>query len=301
MRNFDLDDLTIVQAVVAHGGVVRAAQALHRVPSNITTRIKQLEARLGLELFTRRGRNLVATEEGRVFVSYAERLLRLADEAQSALRTGKLLGTLRIGSLESTAGSRLPALLARYNQANPAVRIELVTGTTGALISRLARHDVEAAFVSEPFHAPGAAAEPVFQEELVLITGPHIPSLSSLAKGGNITLIAFSSGCSYRRVLEQWQSENAVGVAGVLEFASYPAIVACVAAGTGVAIVPKSVLAGLHAAQSVQTHALPKHLSVNRTHLIWHEGKESLALKSLRRLLASAPATDGCYGPWAAG
>lgn len=61
MRNFDLDDLSIVQAVVAHGGVARAAQALHRVPSNITTRIKQLEARMGLELFVRRGRSLVPT------------------------------------------------------------------------------------------------------------------------------------------------------------------------------------------------------------------------------------------------
>ncbi len=288
MRNFDLNDLSIVQAVVAHGGVARAAQALHRVPSNITTRIKQLEARMGLELFVRRGRSLVPTEEGRLLVSYAERLLRLADEAESALRTGKLLGTLRIGSLESTAGSRLPELLSRYNQANPAVRIELVTGTTGALISRLARHDIEAAFVSEPFHAPGVAAEPVFEETLVLITGSHINSLSSLASMGNFALIAFASGCSYRRLLEQWQSENGVGISGVLEFSSYPAIVACVAAGTGVAIVPKSVLAGLRAAQMVRVHELPAHMASNRTHLIWHEGKESLALKSMRQLLISA-------------
>ena len=288
MRNFDLDDLSIVQAVVAHGGVARAAQALHRVPSNITTRIKQLEVRMGLELFVRRGRSLVPTEEGRLLVSYAERLLRLADEAESALRTGKLLGTLRIGSLESTAGSRLPELLSRYNQANPAVRIELVTGTTGALISRLARHDIEAAFVSEPFHAPGVAAEPVFEETLVLITGSHINSLSSLASMGNFALIAFASGCSYRRLLEQWQSENEVSVSGVLEFSSYPAIVACVAAGTGVAIVPKSVLAGLRAAQMVRVHELPAHMASNRTHLIWHEGKESLALKSMRQLLISA-------------
>lgn len=286
MRNIDLDDLAIVQAVVAHGGVARAAHALHRVPSNITTRIKQLETRLGVALFMRRGRSVVPTEEGRLLIGYAERLLRLADEAESALRTGLLLGTLRIGSLESTAGSRLPGLLARYNKANPAVRIELVTGTTAALISRLARHDVEAAFVSEPFHAPGLAAQPVFTEELVLIAGPQARSLRSLVETGNVTLIAFASGCSYRRLLEQWQGEQGIGVSGVLEFASYPAIVACVAAGTGVAIVPRSVLAGLHASASVQTHELPAHLSVNRTHLVWHEGKESLALNGLRQLLA---------------
>jgi len=283
MRNFDLDDLVMVHAVAAHGGVTRAAQALHRVPSNITTRIKQVEARMGLALFTRRGRGLVPTQEGRLLISYAERLLRLADEAESALRVGRPLGTLRIGAMESTAGSRLPQLLARYNRANPAVRIELVTGTTGALIGRLARHDVEAAFIAEPFHAaPGIAAQPVFKEELVLITASAIRKLSDLQ---NITLITFASGCAYRRLLEQWQSEQGVGAGGVLEFASYPAIVACVAAGTGVALVPRSVLDGLRAATSVQTHKLPAHLTHNRTHLIWHEGQESLALQSLRKLL----------------
>ncbi|MDR2188475.1 MAG: LysR family transcriptional regulator [Azonexus sp.] len=288
MRNFDLDDLSIVQAVVTHGGIARAAQALHRVPSNITTRIKQLEARLGLALFVRRGRGVAPTEAGRLLMSYAERLLRLADETESALRDGRLLGTLRIGALESAAGSRLPQLLTRYNRANPAVRIELVTGTTEELTGRLIRHDVEASFVAEPFHAaPGLATQPVFEEELVLVTAAHIRSLDSLVHSGNITLIGFASGCSYRRLLEQWQSERGAGVAGVLEFASYPAIVACVAAGTGVAIVPRSILAGLHAAQSVRTHELPSHLSHSRTHLIWHEKQESLALQSFRQLLAA--------------
>jgi DNA-binding transcriptional LysR family regulator len=166
------------------------------------------------------------------------------------------------------------------------VRIELVTGTTDELIGRLTRHDVEAAFVSEPFHAAaGIAAHPAFKEELVLITAPRIRSLDSLVHSGSMTLIAFGGGCSYRRLLEQWQSEQGAGVAGVLEFASYPAIVACVAAGTGVAIVPRSVLAGLRAAQSVRVHELPARFTHNRTHLIWHEGQESLALRSFRRLL----------------
>ena len=221
-----------------------------------------------------------------MLVSYAERLLRLAHEAESALRSGRLLGTLRLGALESAAGSRLPQLLARYNRAHPAIRIELVTGTTVALISRLARHDVEAAFVSEPFHAPGLAAQPVFEEELVLITALHVRTLRDATDLGRATLIAFATGCSYRRRLEQWQSELGASTVGVLEFASYPAIVACVAAGTGIAIVPRSVLAGLRAARSVRAHPLPAHLARNRTHLIWHEAQESRALRGLRALLA---------------
>lgn len=287
MRRFDLEDLAIVRAVVTHGGVTRAAKALHRVPSNVTTRIKQVEARLDVSLFARRGRNLVPTEEGRLLTSYADRLLRLAHEAESALAEGRLLGTLRLGSLESTAGTRLPHLLTRYNQENPAVRIELVTGTTGALIGRLTRHDVEAAFVSEPFHAPGLLSQAIFEEELVLITARHIRSLNSISDTNRLTLIAFARGCSYRRIFEQWQGERGIITPGVLEFTSYPAIVACVAAGTGVAIVPRSVLAGLKSAGSVRAHALPEHLAHSRTHLLWHEGQQSPALRSLRDLLAT--------------
>ncbi|MFT3803765.1 MAG: LysR substrate-binding domain-containing protein [Burkholderiaceae bacterium] len=288
MRNFDLDDLAVVQAVMTHGGVTRAAQALHRVPSNVTTRIKQLEARLGVPLFARHGRGLTPTEPGRVLAGYADRLLRLAGEAESALRAGQPSGALRLGALESTAGSRLPPLLARYNRRHPSVRIELVTGTTAALIGRLERHDIEAAFVSEPFHAPGLAAEPIFQEELVLITAAHARTPQEAVGAAGTPLIAFASGCSYRQRLEQWQREMGVNAAGVLEFASYPAIVACVAAGTGVAVVPRSVLAGLRAARSVRAHALPAHLARNRTHLLWHQDEQSSALRDLRALLASA-------------
>src|SRR5690606_1315553 len=195
MRKFDLEDLAIVRAVVTHGGVTRAAKGLHRVPSNATPRIKQVEARLDVSPFARRGRNLVPTEEGRLLTSYADRLLRLAHEAESALAEGRLLGTLRLGSLESTAGTRLPHLLTRYNQENPAVRIELVTGTTGALIGRLTRHDVEAAFVSEPFHAPGLLSQAIFEEELVLMTARHLRSLNSSSDAKRLTPISSARGC----------------------------------------------------------------------------------------------------------
>lgn len=285
MGNIELDVLRMFQAVVSHGGVARAAQALHRVPSNLTTRIKQLEERLGVALFVRRGRGLALTAEGRVLLSYAERLLRLADEAESAVRSGRPLGTFRLGSLESTAGARLPPILSGYNQAHPAVRLELVTGTTGALIARLLTHDIEAAFVSEPFTAPGLASQAVFEEELVLINRRGLPPIAAAGDLGRTTLIAFANGCSYRKRLEDWLGAANVLPERVLEFASYPAIVACVAAGTGVAVVPRSMLAELHSAAAVQANELPPHLRCNRTHLVWHPQQESLALQGLRALL----------------
>lgn len=60
----NLEDLDIFRCVVREGGVTRAASQLHRVPSNVTTRIKQFEARLGVTLFKRQGRGLVLTDAG---------------------------------------------------------------------------------------------------------------------------------------------------------------------------------------------------------------------------------------------
>ena len=107
----DLDDLDIFRCVVREGGITRAATRLHRVPSNVTTRIKQFEERLGVPLFRRQGRSLALTDAGRALLGHAERLLQLANEAEQDIRSGAVRGGLRIGSLESTAGVRLPPVL----------------------------------------------------------------------------------------------------------------------------------------------------------------------------------------------
>ena len=57
MRTIDLDSLEIFRTVVSEGGVIRAAGKLNRVQSNVTTRIRQLEERLGHRLFLRQGRS----------------------------------------------------------------------------------------------------------------------------------------------------------------------------------------------------------------------------------------------------
>src|SRR3954466_2245527 len=102
----DLVALRIFKTVAEAGGITKAAARLHRVQSNITTRVKQLEASLGTQLFPRHRRRLELSPEGRTLLAYAERLLALSAEAQAALRDGAPRGLMRIGSLESTAGAR---------------------------------------------------------------------------------------------------------------------------------------------------------------------------------------------------
>jgi len=284
MRTIDLESLEIFRAVVQEGGIVRAANKLNRVQSNVTTRIQQLEKRLGLALFRRQGRSLALSPEGELLLSYAQRLFRLADEAESELRTGKPMGVFRIGSLESTAGSRLAPILSRFHRLYPAVVVELVTGTTGALVQRVSNFEVEAAFISEPFTAPGLEALPVFDEELVLITAKGAPAVTRAAALAGFTLIAFANGCSYRKRLEEWLGATGVMPARTLEFGSYQAIIACVAAGTGFAVVPRSLLIALRAAHDVRQHELPAKVRRNRTHLVW-SGAPSSALTRLTQLV----------------
>jgi DNA-binding transcriptional LysR family regulator len=285
MRSIDLESLDIFRTVVSEGGIVRAAGKLNRVQSNVTTRIKQLEERLGLALFRRQGRSLVLSPEGELLLSYADRLFRLADEAESELRTGQPMGTFRIGSLESTAGSRLAPILSRFHRLYPSVVVELATGTTGALVQRVTNFEIEAAFVSEPFTAPGLQTLKVFEEELVLVTARDVPAISRAATLQGLTLIAFANGCSYRKRLEEWLGASGVMPARTLEFGSYQAMIACVAAGTGFAVVPRSLLAALKATSDVRQHALPARVRRNHTHLIWN-GTPSTALARLTVLLS---------------
>ena len=282
----DLAALRIFKTVVEQGGINRAAAKLHRVPSNVTTRVRRLEEQLGTKLFVRDGRRLVLSADGRLLLTYAEQLLRLAVEADTALRNGKPRGTLRIGALESTSATRLPPVLSRYHQLYPDVQIELMTGTSGALVSLVHKQDVEAAFVAEPFNAQSLESQTVFVEDLVLISPKTFGRIRSPRDIQNRTVIAFATGCSYRRRLERWLGGGNALPDRVLEFQSYHAIIACVAAGSGIAIVPRSVIETTPGGREIGITLLPRDIAKARTQLIWRPGHSSVALGAMKALLA---------------
>jgi DNA-binding transcriptional LysR family regulator len=281
----DLVELQIFKTVAEQGGITKAATALHRVQSNVTTRVKQLEARLGIKLFHRQGRKLVLSSEGKVLLAYADRLLRLSSEAHAALKGHGPHGVFRLGTLESTAATRLPPVLARYHRDYPAVRLELVTGTSGALVDRVLRGEIEAAFVAEPFTAKNLDTLHAFSEELVLITPKGHARVRKPSDIDQRVVLAFTTGCSYRRRLEAWLGRSSMVAERVMEYGSYHAITACVAAGSGIAVVPKSVLRAIGIEAQVAVHALPASIANARTMLVWRHGHQSAPLEALRQEL----------------
>jgi DNA-binding transcriptional LysR family regulator len=282
-------DLEIFKAVIDEGGIIKASRKLHRVPSSVTSRIQQLESSMGVSLFHRDRQRLHLSPTGELLRGYADRLIQLSEEARSVISGARPQGALKLGTLESTAASRLPGLLSAFHRLYPDVHLDLSTGTNDFLLRAVADRRLDAAFTAEaPAQSLGHALAhaPVFRERLVVISGLDHPPIRRAGDVKDASLIAFPDGCAYRRVLQRWLGADGIAGKRMLDLASYHAIVACVAAGTGIAVVPESVLDTMPQAH-VQRHPLPKALTAITTPLVWRDGEVSPPVLALRTLVAS--------------
>ncbi|MDE9401968.1 LysR family transcriptional regulator NmoR [Pseudomonas aeruginosa] len=281
----DLSSLEIFRAVAHEASVTRAAQRLQRAQSNVTTRIRQLEEDLGVELFLRDGKRMSLTERGSEFLAYAEQLLALADEARQSMHPAEPGGRLRLGSMESTAASRLPALLASYHKACPRVALEVSTGTSRALFDGVRARRLDCALVAAgpgwagELDGSGLRGEPLFREELLMTLPAEHPPVHDVAEVRLRTLAGFARGCTYRQL-----AEDSLGTPlTVQEVGSYHAILACVAAGACVGVLPRSVLQLLG---TPPLRSLP--LAEVDTWLVWREGYATAAFERWRGVLGQA-------------
>lgn len=281
-------DLQVFKSVVEEGGVIRAASKLHRVPSAVTTRIKQLEASIGVKLFHRDRQRLHLSPAGELLLDYADRLIRLSAEARDVVSSTMPRGVLRLGALESTTASRLPPILADFHVRYGDVRLELVTGTNDGLLKQLAERQLDAAFIAEPPPQPAFDYIAVFSERLTLISSPDHPPIRRPSDVDGASLIAFPEGCAYRRVLQRWLGRDSLVSYRVLELSSYHAIIACVTAGAGIALMPESVLDAIPDAK-VRRHLIPRAQAQITTPLVWRRGELSPSVLALRTLVAALP------------
>src|SRR5579862_3425844 len=180
----ELIDLLTFTAVARNGGITRAAEELNTVQSNVTQRVKALEAEIGTALFERHSRGMTLTGAGRRLLPYAQRMAVLSREAVLAARDdGEPKGPLAIGSMETTAAVRLPALLAEFHRRFTAVRLTLKTATTAELVASVLEGTLDGAFVAGPIDHADLISTTAFREELVLVTARRFTSLAALRAG----------------------------------------------------------------------------------------------------------------------
>lgn len=254
----DAADLRVLEVVARHGSMNRAAAELNTVQSNITARIRALEDRIGTPLFDRHSRGVTPTAAGKRLLPYARRIAQLLIDARAAARDdGTPSGSLHLGTLETTAALRLPAILAAYAQTYPDVGLVVTTGTSCSLLTDVIEYRLEGAFVAGPVQRADLVTEPIFREELVLITSPAIRGLDDLNGLRDLRTIVFRLGCSYRQRLEAVLARRGIQTAQPLEFGSLDAILGCVGAGVGVTLLPKAVAASAEREGRVRMHELP--------------------------------------------
>ncbi|WP_234686028.1 LysR family transcriptional regulator [Bradyrhizobium monzae] len=285
----DLSDLKVFEAVSRLGSMSRAASELHTVQSNVTARIRVLEEEIGVPLFQRHARGATPTPAGRRILPYVARIAKLVADARSAARDdGEPSGSLLIGSLETTTALRLSPVLVEFAKAYPEVRLAITTGTTGRLLSDVLEYRLDGAFVAGPVSHPDLHHETFFREELVLVTSVSIRSPKQLTAINDLKTIVFQIGCSYRQKLESILAEMGIAVAQPLEFGSLDAIVSCVAAGLGVTLLPRAVVAPALKDGKVAVHKLlPSRAMVETVFVRRHDAYVSSAMKALFDLLRS--------------
>lgn len=292
----DHASLEIFRTVAAELSITRAAKRLGRVQSNVTTRIQQLEDEMGVALFRRDANRLSLSAEGECFLDYANRMLALADEARQALHPQSPSGVLRLGTMESTAASRLPEFLARYHQRWPTVQWRISTAPSRLLIQQVHSGLTDCALAALPpcgelaseadLEVMGLHGKTVFREELVLVLPAAHPSIQGPQDVSARSLAAFTQGCSYRALVENWLGAKAQTL-DIQEVGSYHAMLACVASGSCMCVVPRSVLNLMREPLNIQVHPVAQV----DTWLIWRHGYDTAAFAAFRDLLLNGAET----------
>jgi len=190
-------------AVCEHGTVSAAAEALHRTQPAVTYQIRQLEAQLGAALFERVGRRIVLTPAGRVLRDFAARMMGELREISSAIaqRQPSRKERLRIASVSGFGRYVLfPRLLGALDAKTFGdLRVELSFPTAEEAYARVEDGSCDVGVVYLPRVSSRLLLEPIFREELVLITprslhrtlGVRPAALSALATYGEIAFVTY--------------------------------------------------------------------------------------------------------------
>jgi len=149
--NVTLDQLKAFERIVRLGTFHAAALDLHLTQPSVSTRIKELEAALNVQLFIRNGPRISMTAEGHALIEYADRMLGTAGELVERFKTrDPLKGLLRLGLNESFALISLLDLMRRLEQYYPAIRTSIFVGDTGTVSQMLNEQKLDIAIVSNP-------------------------------------------------------------------------------------------------------------------------------------------------------
>lgn len=221
----------------------KASEASHVSPSALSRSIQQLEAEVGVALFTRDNRSVALTHEGKLFLPYAREALTQWDAIRNALmaEADELHGEVSMYCSVTASYSFLFEILSAFRRDHPHVEIKLHTGDPELAITRVLAGEEDIAIGARPDVLPaGLAFRPITTSPLVFIAGKNHPQPDS--RNWAATPMILSEGGLARNRVDAWFRARGVQPSIYAQVAGNEAIVSMVSLGFGIGVVPRIVL-----------------------------------------------------------
>lgn len=240
----DLRQLASLAAVADHQSFSAAARALHTVQSNVSSHIAKLERELDVVLVDRATGTL--TNEGRLVVERARRVQVELDAvvADLAAHAGRITGTVRLGMIGTVGAWVLPLLIPVTSEAYPGIHLVIVDATTTSLTPQVIAGTLDAAVVNLPVSAPDLVAQPLFEEDRVVLAPPGHPLAAGdrrrirLADLARHPLLLEPPGTAFRDDLDAAAARVGIELVPLAEVDGMRALAALAQEGFGAAVLP---------------------------------------------------------------
>ncbi|WP_194723229.1 LysR family transcriptional regulator [Noviherbaspirillum malthae] len=240
MNPASFKQLEALLLVARHESVSRAAEALHVTQPAVSLQLRMLEEAAGTPLTRKVGRGIQLTAAGEVMVDFADRILRLWEEAtdEVAALKGAISGTLRIGAI-TTAEYLLPPMLVQFTTERPGVRIKLQAGNRNEIVSMLTKHEIDLAIMGTPPRELRTNASRFARHPMAFIASPDHPLMKrkrvALGDIMDANLLVRERGSGTRTTVERLFKEAGMPLRIGSELSSNEAIKRMAVAGLGVA------------------------------------------------------------------
>jgi DNA-binding transcriptional LysR family regulator len=245
----NLHQLRVFCEVANARSFTAAAAKLHLTQPATTWQVKRLEEAYGVRLLDRAGKRIALTEEGKVLLDFAGRLLRLAKETDGALADlrGLPMGALRVDATYIVGDYYLPGLLEALHRQHPGLAFQIGIGNSSQVIENtLARRNDIGICAHDPVH-PKLEARRILTDVLVAVVGPtHAFARRrgiALRELAGQPLILREQGSSPRRTIDDILARRGITPRVVVESASTPIIKRFAANGAGIGILSERVVA----------------------------------------------------------
>ncbi len=239
--NLHLQQLAYVRALERSGTLTEAARRLQVSQPALSQSLSQLERRLGVPLLERDGRRRQLTEAGREVARFAGETLARAGALRDwldAYAEGRE-GTLRVGMIDAASLYALPSAIRAFRDSHPEVQLELVVDRSGLLLERLARFELDLAFVVGPV-APEFDAVEVLHEPLYLYAPPGTTEEPSEGEW-----VLYPPGRQTRRIIDAGLAARGIWPRISLESDNPAVLGQMVALGLGWSVLPEGVVEGV--------------------------------------------------------